>query len=91
METDINKLHQGLFPEEYDFVYDSYCDALARKRGINPMSQVYQDEVNERRRKLGVRPYECEDSSSCNSSDNTSDSELISSMEYCRILVNSMD
>ncbi len=90
METDINKLHQGLFPEEYDFVYDSYCDALARKRGINPMSQAYQNEVNERRRKLGVRPFESEDNSDGNSSCNSPDRELISSMEYCRVLVNSM-
>lgn len=50
----IKKLHDKLFPEEYDFMYDSIADANDRARGKNPMSKDYQKEVNEKRASLGV-------------------------------------
>ena len=49
----IRQYHQALFPEEYDDCYDSVADASDRKRGINPMSEVYISHVNSRRRDLG--------------------------------------
>ena len=56
-ELPMDKLHLILFPEEYDHMCDSHCDAKDRRRGINPMSQAYQDEVNQRRAQLGVAAF----------------------------------
>ncbi len=53
----LQQLHAELFPEEYDFIYDSNVDAKRRARGENPMSEKYQIETNQRRFKLGVLPY----------------------------------
>jgi hypothetical protein len=50
------KLHQEMFPEEYDYMMDSISDANDRRRGINPMSAEYTAEVNARRSGLGVSP-----------------------------------
>jgi hypothetical protein len=50
------KLHQEMFPEEYDYMMDSISDANDRRRGINPMSAEYTAEVNARRAELGVSP-----------------------------------
>ncbi len=47
-------LHSEMFPEEYDFYYDSISDANDRNRGINPMSQEYIEKVDRKRQKLGV-------------------------------------
>ena len=49
-------IHEELFPEEYDFIYDSTADAAARRRGDNPMSDEYTTKVAARRKKLGVSP-----------------------------------
>ncbi|HDY8069844.1 TPA: hypothetical protein RQK93_002052 [Vibrio vulnificus] len=74
----LDKLHRELFPEEYDFHYDSNVDSKLRQQGVNPMSDQYQREVNLRRLAMGVEPYmgtvgvECVDG-------------LISSQEYCQI------
>lgn len=46
------KLHDVLFSEEYDYMYDSYADARDRGEGISPMSQEYQKEVNNKRAEL---------------------------------------
>lgn len=48
----VKKLHDMLFSEEYDFMYDSYADARDRDEGINPMSKEYQEEVKEKRAEL---------------------------------------
>lgn len=48
--------HGSIFPEEYDYIYDSISDAKDRRRGVNPMSEEYTDKVNERRRQLGISP-----------------------------------
>ncbi len=53
----LQQLHAELFPEEYDFIYDSNVDAKRRARGVNPMSEQYQIDTNQRRFKLGVLPY----------------------------------
>ncbi|MDW3116924.1 MAG: hypothetical protein R8G60_03420 [Roseovarius pacificus] len=50
--------HAKLFPEEYDFVYDSSADAQDRRRGVNPMSAEYIEKANARRAELGFGPYE---------------------------------
>ena len=47
-------LHQELFPEEYDFIYDSGSEAYSRQKGLNPMNEAYVKKVNERREILGV-------------------------------------
>jgi hypothetical protein len=48
------KLHLELFPEEYDFIYDSLQDSNDRKNNKNPMSNKYIDETNLRRKTMGV-------------------------------------
>ena len=50
----VRKLHCHMFPEEYDSMYDSRWDAHERKKGVNPMVELYSTEVNDRRRSLGV-------------------------------------
>ena len=50
------KLHLELFPEEYDFHYDSSVEAKERRRGKNPMSKEYTDFVNARRLSYDVTP-----------------------------------
>ena len=53
----IGKIHSELFPEEYDFHYDSIADAQDRAKGINPMSSEYISKVDARRLALGVAPF----------------------------------
>ncbi|MFT6906426.1 MAG: hypothetical protein ACJAS1_003093 [Oleiphilaceae bacterium] len=55
-KIDANDLHSTLFPEGYDFMYDSYADANDRKKGINPMNLPYADRMNQKRIDLGVSP-----------------------------------
>lgn len=55
----IRMLHIAIFPEEYDYQGDSYSDTKERKRGIDPLSKSYIKTVDERRLKLGVEPYVC--------------------------------
>lgn len=71
--------HQELFPEEYDCMYDSTSEAKARRRGINPMRESYQKEVNLRRLKLGVEPY-----MGNVGVENIDTSSLMTSLEYCK-------
>lgn len=52
------KLHGALFPEEYDYAYDSIYEAKARARGENPMNAEYIEKTNNRRAELGFSPYE---------------------------------
>lgn len=58
MSSDANSWHVKLFPEEYDFMYDSFSNASQRKRGENPMSAEYIKKTNLRRAALGFTPYE---------------------------------
>jgi hypothetical protein len=51
------QLHLSLFPEEYDFYYDSGSDSKDRNRGINPMSQEYISRTNARRLELGFGAF----------------------------------
>ena len=53
----ISKVHHELFPEEYDFYYDSVLDAKERAQGINPMSPEYVTKVDAPRTALGVAPF----------------------------------
>ena len=52
----VKELHVKLFPEEYDFVYDSGVDANRRRLGENPMSEDYIKRMNDKREKLGFLP-----------------------------------
>lgn len=52
------ELHVALFPEEYDYVYDSISEAKARARGENPMNAEYIEKTNNRRVELGFSPYD---------------------------------
>lgn len=49
-----NKIHSEIFPEEYDYIYDSIADVSDRKRGINPMNKEYIEKVNAKRITAGV-------------------------------------
>lgn len=73
----LRDMHSELFPEEYDFHYDSNVDAKARSRGENPMSGEYQRKVNLRRLTMGVEPYG-------GSVGIDSTEGLISSWQYCQ-------
>ena len=48
-------MHIEMFPEEYDHKLDNFFDTKARKRGENPKGDEYAKQVNEKRRKQGVR------------------------------------
>jgi len=50
----VRELHFTKFPEEYDFMMDSIEDSKKRKKGINPMSEEYIQDVNNKRLKLGL-------------------------------------
>jgi hypothetical protein len=96
MEDKISILHFKLFPEEYHFTQDSISDPHDRRRGINPMSLEYQDEVNLRRLEMGVEPFLVEKrqkfpDSPPIESNRKKNPALITSFEYCsrQILVKS--
>ncbi|WP_370214153.1 hypothetical protein [Mesoflavibacter profundi] len=48
------ELHAEIFPEEFDFMSDSFADAAIRRNGTNPMSEEYTTKINSKREKLGV-------------------------------------
>ena len=54
----VNELHVALFPEEYDYVYDSKSEAKDRARGENPMNAEYIEKANHRRALVGFAPFE---------------------------------
>ena len=58
MHQEARRLHIELFPEEYDFMYDSRGDSIERGKGMNPMSSDYVQRTNHRRQRLGFKPYE---------------------------------
>ncbi|RUO76725.1 hypothetical protein [Pseudidiomarina taiwanensis] len=61
-------VHVKVFPEEYDYGYDSRAEASDRKQGINPMAQDYTTRVNARREQLGVTPLAEDGTAADNSS-----------------------
>lgn len=61
-DSRVRVYHIAIFPEEYDFQYDSIADALDRDRGISPMSREYIELVNVRRRDFGFEPINGVDS-----------------------------
>lgn len=56
IESLARSIHHEWFPEEYDFMMDSYSDAKDRRRGQNPMSAEYTARVNARRAEFGIKP-----------------------------------
>lgn len=51
------ELHVALFPEEYDYVYDSFSEAKDRARGITPMNADHVGKTNTLRAQLGFTPF----------------------------------
>ena len=51
-------IHRRLFPEEYDYMYDTPEEAKLRAEGVNPKNQGYQDYVNKRRAAGGFSPFD---------------------------------
>lgn len=78
-ESLVHKLHTLIFPEEYDFMYDSIEEAEDRKKGNNPMRETYIKRINEKRKRLGVL--------SLNNDGMPSAGVQESSMEYCKKLL----
>lgn len=52
----VKELHEMLFSEEFDHMYDSYSDSARRAKGISPMNEEYQQRVAKKRARLGVSP-----------------------------------
>ena len=50
-------LHIELFPEEWDWAYDSSLDSKERRRGINPMASDYTERHAQKRLRLGLPPH----------------------------------
>lgn len=84
----MDKTHLELFPEEYDYVYDSVVEAKERAKGVNPMSQAYIDEVNDRRVSMGVKPYFITDNSPINHRNASTSPLYIDSETYVKNLKN---
>ena len=61
-------IHEEWFPEEYDHVYDSVAEANERKRGINPMSEGYIADVENKRKTMTVSLLSESGMSICNDS-----------------------
>ncbi len=57
-EQKARELHVAIFPEEYDYQYDSIADWSDRSRGISPMSSDYIERVNARRQEFGFGPVD---------------------------------
>jgi hypothetical protein len=51
------ELHAALFPEEYDYFYDSISDAKDRQRGKSPMNAEYVEKTNTLRAQLRITPF----------------------------------
>ena len=52
------ELHAALFPEEYDYAYDSISEAKAQSRGENPMNADYIKKTKNRRAALGFSTFD---------------------------------
>ncbi|MCT7433513.1 hypothetical protein [Aliarcobacter cryaerophilus] len=76
-ESLVNELHVKLFPEEFDFYYDSSVDANRRRLGENPMSEAYINRMNEKRVRLGFLPL----------SENGYSQDSEATLEYCKKLI----
>jgi hypothetical protein len=54
IQKEARRLQIEMFPEEFDFMFDSNWDANDRSKGINPMSPDYIERINEKRKEMGV-------------------------------------
>jgi hypothetical protein len=54
LHGEARKLHELIFPEEYDFMWDSGVDLKLRNQGGNPMSSEYIERIKTKRNDLGV-------------------------------------
>lgn len=76
-ESLVNELRVKLFPEEFDFQYDSSVDANRRRLGENPMSEDYINRMNEKRVRLGFLPL----------TQNGYPQDGEATLEYCKKLI----
>ncbi len=54
LHEETRKLHELIFPEEYDFMWDSRVDMKLRNQGENPMNSEYIEQIKTKRSDLGV-------------------------------------
>jgi hypothetical protein len=54
IEIATRHLQASLFPEEYDFLGDSYYELQQRDRGVSPMADEHTTLMNEKRRAFGI-------------------------------------
>lgn len=54
IEAATRLLQAKLFPEEYDYLGDSYYELQQRDRGVSPMDDEHTALMNEKRRAFGV-------------------------------------
>lgn len=73
----VYELHDKLFLEEYDFMYDDIDAANRRSNGYNPMNEDYIKKVNLKREKLGFLPL----------SQNGYSQDGNKTFEYCKKLI----
>lgn len=57
LEERARGFHAQLFPEEWDWYYDSTAESKDRRRGINPMYKDYLEKTDRRRVELGFSEY----------------------------------
>lgn len=73
----VYELHDKLFSEEFDFMYDDRCALNRRNNGENPMNEDYIKKVNAKREKLGFLPL----------SQNGYSQDGNKTLEYCKKLI----
>lgn len=55
-QREVRRWHGELFPEEYDFIYDSIADRKERLKGVSPMAQAHVERADAERAALGFGP-----------------------------------
>ncbi|MGE4382459.1 MAG: hypothetical protein AB7D41_04590 [Arcobacter sp.] len=76
-ESLVNELQVKIFPEEFDFYYDSSVDTNRRRLGKNPMNEDYITRMNENRIKFGFLPL----------TENGFAQDSKDTFEYCKKLI----
>jgi hypothetical protein len=52
----VRERHIELFPEEYDYMFDSFSEARERSKGLSPMDAAYLENASQRRVAMGFKP-----------------------------------
>jgi hypothetical protein len=53
-DSKVRELHALIFPEEYDYMWDSFAESKDRNKGVNPMSSSYIEKIKNKRTALGI-------------------------------------